>query len=184
MIKHMNFIKKNTAIPGCYEILPTLRKDARGVFIKIFHAPEFKQLGLDCEFREEFYSVSKKGVLRGLHFQTPPAAISKLVFCVEGDILDVVVDLRKKSKAYGKALTMKLSTRSANMLYIPKGCAHGFYALSKKVVMLYKTSGVYSPAHDAGILWSSVDVEWPSKSPAISPRDASFPSFTDFKSPF
>jgi len=180
----MNFIKKTTSIPGCFEIIPTIRKDPRGMFIKIFHAPEFKALGLDSDFREEYYSVSKKGVLRGLHFQKPPAAISKLVFCVEGDILDAVVDLRKRSKSYGKAFTVKLSTRKANMLYIPEGCAHGFYALSEKVVMLYKTSGVYSPENDAGVLWSSAGIKWPCKRPIISGRDSSFPAFNEFKTPF
>lgn len=180
----MNFIKKETPIPGCYEILPTIRKDSRGMFIKIFHAPEFKQLGLDVDFKEEYYSVSKKGVLRGLHFQNPPAALSKLVFCVEGDILDAVVDLRKGSGAYGKAFTIKLATRKANMLYIPKGCAHGFYALSKKVVMLYKTSAVYSPTHDSGIRWDSAGIKWPCKKPLLSPRDAAFQLFNDFKTPF
>ena len=180
----MNFTKKTTPIPGCFEILPAIRRDTRGVFIKIFHAPEFKKLGLDTDFKEEYYSVSKKGVLRGLHFQDPPAALSKLVFCVEGDILDAVVDLRKKSKTYGKAFIIKLSTRKANMLYIPEGCAHGFYALSKKVVMLYKTSAVYSPEHDTGILWNSAGIKWPGAKPLISQRDASFPSLRDFKSPF
>ena len=180
----MNFIKKITPIPGCFEILPKIHKDARGVFIKNFHAPEFRELGLDSDFREEFYSVSKRGVLRGLHFQNPPAALSKLVFCVEGDILDAVVDLRKKSATFGKAFTIKLTAGGANMLYIPKGCAHGFYALSKKVVMLYKTSGVYSPEHDTGILWSSAGIKWPTARPSISPRDASFPALADLRSKF
>lgn len=103
---------------------------------------------------------------------------------MEGDILDAVVDLRRKSGTYGKAFTLKLSTRAANMLYIPLGCAHGFYALSKKVVMLYKTSKVYSPGHDSGILWNSAGIKWPDKDPILSPRDASFQELRDFKSPF
>ena len=180
----MNFLKIPTPIHGCFELIPKIRKDSRGMFIKIFHAPDFKKLGLDSDFCEEYYSVSKKGVLRGLHFQDPPAALSKLVFCVEGDILDAVVDLRKRSKTYGKSFTINISTRKANMLYIPKGCAHGFYALSKKVVMLYKTSAVYSPEHDTGILWNSAGIKWPCKKPVISPRDAAFQSFKDLKTPF
>lgn len=180
----MNFIKNITPIPGCFEIIPAIRKDPRGMFIKIYHVPDFKELGLDADFEEEYYSVSKKGVLRGLHFQSPPAALSKLVFCVEGDILDAVVDLRGRSKTYGRAFTLKLTTRKANMLYIPKGCAHGFYALSKKVVMLYKASTVYSPEHDSGIRWDSAGIKWPCKSPVLSKRDASFQAFADFKTPF
>lgn len=180
----MNFVKKPTDIRGCFEIIPTIRRDSRGMFIKIAHEPEFRKLGLETHFAEEYYSVSRKGVLRGLHFQTPPMALTKLVFCVEGDILDAVVDLRKRSKTFGKSFTILLSTKKANMLYIPKGCAHGFYALSKKVVMLYKTSAVYSPEHDKGILWNSTGIKWPSKNPRLSPRDEAFPSFADFESPF
>lgn len=180
----MNFIKNETPIPGCYEILPTIRKDERGIFIKIFHAPEFKSLGLATDFNEAYYSVSRKGVLRGLHFQTPPAAIDKLVYCVEGEVLDAVLDLRKKSPSYRKSFTISLTARRANMLFIPKGCAHGFYAVSRRVVMLYHTSGVYSPANDAGILWNSAGIKWPSEAPLLSPRDRDFPKFSDFSSPF
>lgn len=180
----MNFVKNETPISGCYEIIPVIRRDPRGMFIKIAHAPEFKELGLETCFKEEYYSVSRKRVLRGLHFQAPPKALSKLVFCVEGNIFDAVVDLRKKSKTYGRSFTILISTKKANMLYIPKGCAHGFYALSKKVVMLYKTSEVHSPEHDKGILWNSVGIKWPSSEVILSPRDASFPEFKDFKSPF
>lgn len=174
-----------TSIPGCVELLPDIRRDARGLFIKIFHSAVFKKLGLETDFREEYYSVSKKGVLRGLHFQAPPAALSKLVFCVEGDVLDAVVDLRKSSKTYGKTFTAKLSARKANMLYIPKGCAHGFYALSKRVFMLYKTTALYSPKHDTGIRWDSAGIKWPCKDPIISARDAALPPFgKGFKTPF
>lgn len=180
----MNFIKKATAIAGCCEVLPTIRKDRRGAFVKIFHAPEFRKLGLGTEFKEAYYSVSNKGVLRGLHFQNPPAAIAKLIYCVEGEIIDAVVDLRRRSKTYGRAITVRLNAKSANMLYIPKGCAHGFYTVSKRVVMLYHTTGVYSPKQDTGLLWNSAGVNWPCKKPVLSPRDAAFPSFKDFNSPF
>ncbi|MCX5791136.1 MAG: dTDP-4-dehydrorhamnose 3,5-epimerase family protein [Elusimicrobia bacterium] len=180
----MSFIKRETPIPGCFELLPAIRRDSRGMFIKIFHAGQFREFGLATDFKEEYYSVSKKGVLRGLHFQDPPAALSKLVFCVEGDILDAVLDLRTGSGTYGRAFTIKLSTRKANMLYIPKGCAHGFFALSRRVVMLYKTSAVYSPEHDKGILWNSAGIKWPCKNPILSPRDRSFPEFRNLASPF
>lgn len=180
----MNFSKKGTPIPGCFEIIPKIRKDSRGVFIKIFHDGEFSRLGLDTDFKEAYYSVSKKGVLRGLHFQTPPADICKLVYCVEGEILDAVLDLRKKSPTFGKSFTVSLNARTANMLFIPKGCAHGFYTVSRRVVMLYHTSGVYSPANDAGLLWNSAGIKWPCRRPVLSPRDSAFPPLSDFKSPF
>jgi dTDP-4-dehydrorhamnose 3,5-epimerase len=180
----MNFIKKATPIAGCYELLPTIRKDSRGAFVKIFHAPDFKRLGLGTQFREAYYSVSEKGVLRGLHFQNPPAAISKLLYCVEGEIFDAVLDLRRRSKTYGRAFTVRLNAKKANMLYVPEGCAHGFYVLSRRAVMLYHASGVYSPGKDTGILWNSAGIKWPSQKPLISPRDAAFGRFEDFDSPF
>lgn len=180
----MNFTRKNTTIPGCYEIQPVIRKDSRGLFVKVLHEPEFKKLGLETKFKEEYYSVSKKGVLRGLHFQEPPYALDKLVFCVEGEVFDAVLDLRKRSKTYGKAFTVKLTATKANMLYIPKGCAHGFYTLSKRAVMFYKTSAVYSPEHDKGVMWNSAGIKWPCRRPLISQRDASFPEMDTFESPF
>lgn len=180
----MNFTRKNTKIAGCYELQPIVRKDARGRFVKVLHAPEFKKLGLETRFTEEYYSVSKKGVLRGLHFQEPPAALTKLVFCVEGEVFDAVLDLRRKSGTCGKVFTVKLNSEKANMLYIPKGCAHGFYTLSKRAVMFYKTSAVYSPEHDKGVLWNSAGVRWPAGRRTISARDATFPGLDEFNSRF
>ena len=180
----MNFIKKNTPIPGCFELVPVIRRDSRGVFVKIFHEPEFRKLKLKTEFREAYYSVSKKGVLRGLHFQAPPDEISKLVYIVEGEILDAVLDLRRRSKTYGRSFTVRLDAKKANMLYIPEGCAHGFCTISRRAVMLYHTSGVYSPKNDGGILWNSAGIKWPRKNPVLSPRDKGFRPFKDFKSPF
>lgn len=180
----MNFTRKNTTIAGCYELQPVVRRDARGSFVKVLHAPEFKKLGLETRFTEEYYSVSKKGVLRGLHFQEPPFALHKLVFCVEGEVFDAVLDLRRKSRTYGKTFTLKLSAGKANMLYIPKGCAHGFYTLSKRAVMFYKTSAVYSPAHDKGVLWSSAGIKWPAGPRLLSPRDKGFAGLESFVSPF
>lgn len=179
----MNFIKIATAIPGCYELLPTVRKDRRGAFVKIFHAPEFRKLGLGTEFNESYYSVSKKGVLRGLHFQAPPHAHAKLVCCPEGEVLDAVLDLRRGSKTFGRHITLKLSASKGNLLYIPEGCAHGFYA-QKSSLMLYFTSTVHAPAHDKGLRWDSAGIKWPCKRPILSPRDAAFPAFADFSSPF
>lgn len=180
----MSFIKNHTPIPGCFELLPKVHKDKRGTFVKTFHEPAFKKLGLHAAFPEEFYSVSGKGVLRGLHFQAPPEDQVKLVCCLEGEVLDAVLDLRKKSGTYGKAFTLKLNAKKGNMLYIPRGCAHGFYSLSAKSLMLYKTSTVHSVEKDAGILWNSAGIKWPCKKPLISPRDAAFPALKDFKSPF
>ncbi len=180
----MNFVKKPTSIPGCFEILTNVHRDVRGLFVKVMHEPEFKRLGLATGFKEEYYAVSRKNVLRGMHFQSPPADLNKLVFCVEGEILDAVLDLRRRSKTYGKTFTVKLSAKKANMLYIPKGCAHGFYTLSSKAVTLYKTSAIYSPEHDTGVLWNSAGIKWPGNRPVVSERDRAFSRFDEFASPF
>ncbi len=178
----MNFVKKPTPIPGCFELQPAVRKDARGAFVKVFHSPEFRKLGLETDFREEYYSVSKKGVLRGLHFQEPPADHEKVVCCPVGEVLDAVLDLRASS-GYGRSFTLELSAEKGNMLYIPRGCAHGFFALSRSV-MLYRTGTVHSPEHDAGVLWSSAGIKWPSRKPLISDRDAAFAPLAGFRTPF
>ena len=175
---------KNTKIPGCFEFVPKIFKDERGVFVKTFHENTFKERGLETYFTEEYYSFSHKGVLRGLHFQLPPADHVKLVYCPYGRVLDAVVDLRVGSPTYGNFETFELSAEKANIIYIPKGLAHGFYVLSEGAIMVYKTSTVYSPKHDAGILWNSVSIPWPDKKPIISQRDSKFVPFIEFKSPF
>jgi len=175
---------KHSKIPGCFEIIPEVFNDGRGTFIKTFHNGVFKENRLEINFAEEYYSLSCKGVLRGLHFQLPPMDHVKLVYCVSGMVLDAVVDLRVGFRTYGEFETFELSAEKANMIYIPKGLAHGFYVLSESAIMMYKVSTVYSPEHDTGILWSSVGIPWPDKMPIISKRDSEFKSFTDFKSPF
>lgn len=171
---------KSTAIPGCFEIIPNVFSDDRGTFVKVFHQDMFEQHGLEIDWREEYYSTSRQGVLRGLHFQTPPHDHAKLVYCTSGQVLDVVLDLRKGSPAYGTHLLFQLSAANMNMIYIPKGCAHGFYTLSGQATMMYKVSTVYAPVHDAGLLWNSIDIPWPSDNPIMSDRDKGFPSFVDF----
>jgi len=175
---------QETAIPGCYEITPRIISDDRGVFVKTFHEEEFRQHGLNTEWKEEYYSVSHRGVLRGLHFQLPPHDHEKMVFCTVGVVLDVVVDLRRGSSSYGQYVLLELSAEKGNMLYIPRGLAHGFYVVSETATMMYKVSSVYSPEHDAGILWNSAEILWPDKSPSISQRDSRLPDFARFISPF
>lgn len=158
--------------------------DARGSFVKVFHADAFRELGLATEFTEEYYSHSHKGVIRGMHFQTPPADHAKMVYCVRGEVFDVVLDLRVGSPTYGQAATFVLSAEAGNYVYIPKGLAHGFCALSDTATLVYKVTTVYAPQSDAGVLWSSVDVDWPVETPILSERDARFPRFDQFESPF
>ncbi|WP_287962492.1 dTDP-4-dehydrorhamnose 3,5-epimerase [Alcanivorax sp.] len=175
---------KETPIPGCYELLPKTHLDERGSFVKIFHEPTFKELGLCAHFAEEYYSVSKRHVLRGMHFQVPPRDHVKLVCCVMGSVMDVVVDLRKGSPTYRHHFAIELSAEKANMLYIPKGLAHGFCVMSDQVIMLYKVSSVYAPEHDCGIRWDTIGFRWPVENPVISERDHSFPGLDAFHSPF
>lgn len=171
-------------IYGCYEIRPHVHKDERGSFIKTFHVPTFESFGLCTEFVEEYYSVSAKNVVRGMHFQLPPHDHEKLIYCTTGVVLDVVVDLRKGSPTYGQYESFKLTENIANMIYIPKGMAHGFCVLSDQSTMHYKVSTIYSPQYDSGIRWDSVGVDWPASNPIISPRDQGFLLLEDFNSPF
>ncbi len=175
---------KPTKLPGCFELWPQIREDQRGRFVKTFHRDVFDQHGLETHFAEEYYSVSRKSVLRGLHFQVPPMEHVKMVYCVRGVVFDAVVDLRIGSPTYGQHAAFRLSADNGNIIYIPPGLAHGFYVLDDLAVMLYKVSSVHAPDHDTGILWNSLDIPWPDPSPNISERDQQFPSLADFTSPF
>jgi dTDP-4-dehydrorhamnose 3,5-epimerase len=174
----------DTPISGCYQIQLRVFDDIRGRFVKVFHAQAFDELGLETNFAEEYYSHSHKGVVRGMHFQTPPADHVKLVYCVQGDVFDVVLDLRLGSPSYGRTSIFRLSADQGNCIYIPRGLAHGFCATSESATLIYKVSSVHSPEHDAGVLWNSIDVDWPFDSPVISERDAGFEKLANFKSPF
>ena len=115
-----------TNIHGCYEITPSVFKDERGSFVKTFHQDIFSSHKLETKFAEEYYSVSDRNVLRGLHFQLPPQEHTKIAYCVQGQVIDAVVDLRVGSSTYGKFETFDLSAQKANLIYIPPGLAHGF----------------------------------------------------------
>jgi dTDP-4-dehydrorhamnose 3,5-epimerase len=175
---------KESTISGCYELLPKVFLDERGTFVKTFHEDIFRDCGLETNFAEEYYSVSYKNVIRGLHFQLPPKEHTKIVYCVQGSVQDVVVDLRIQSPTYGKFEIFSLSAEKANMVYIPIGLAHGFEVLSETAIMMYKVSSVYSPEHDTGILWNSVNIPWQTRNPIISQRDQSFIEFPNFRSLF
>jgi dTDP-4-dehydrorhamnose 3,5-epimerase len=173
-----------TQISGCYKITPVIFKDDRGSFVKTLNQDIFEKFKLITNFAEEYYSVSKYNVLRGLHFQLPPQNHTKMVYCTQGEVIDVVLDLRRGSPTYGKFELFDLSAKNAYIIYMPSGMAHGFYVTSKIATMVYKVSTVYSPKEDAGILWDSVNISWPSKYPILSDRDKSFIPFSEFDSPF
>ncbi len=178
------FTKRELEIPGCFEIQPKVIGDDRGRFIKTFHASTFTDLDLETRFEEEFYSVSKPGVLRGMHVQLPPMDHVKLVYCAVGSVLDVVVDLRRGSPQFGKHARVPLSAEKGNMLYIPRGLAHGFACVDNEAVMMYKVSTGHSPAHDSGIRWDSAGIDWPRADWILSVRDKGLPELSAFDSPF
>ncbi|TWI60648.1 dTDP-4-dehydrorhamnose 3,5-epimerase [Pseudoduganella lurida] len=173
-----------TALAGCHLIVPDIRRDERGYFVKTFHAEIFREHGLATDFREEYYSASHRGVLRGLHFQTPPHEHAKLVYCVRGAVFDAAVDLRQGSPTQGQHLTQELSEDNGCMLYLAPGVAHGFCALTDDALMVYKVTTVYAPDSDSGILWNSAGIDWPVTAPQLSARDQQFATLAQFASPF
>ena len=172
-----------TELDGVLILKPNVFEDARGSFVKTYHEELFASCGIRFAPKEEFFSVSRKNVVRGMHFQLPPTAHDKLVYCPAGRVLDVVLDLRSDGKR-GRFISRELSASNREMLFIPRGCAHGFVALEDDSMMVYQTSTVHSPAHDAGVVWNSFGFEWPVKNPILSERDQKFPALRDFKSPF
>ena len=174
----------SSKLSGCYEIFPELFHDERGQFVKTFHSHIFEKHNLCTDFKEEYYSISGKNVLRGLHFQLPPEDHVKLVYCTSGMAMDVVVDLRVDSITYGQHEIFELSSVKGNSVYIPSGMAHGFYALHDNTVMIYKTSTVYAPTKDTGLRWNSVGIDWPKADYIISERDRTLVTLDDFQSPF
>ncbi len=171
-------------LPGAFILQPRCFEDNRGNFVKTYHRGLFKDMGIDFAPTEEFFSTSHKDVLRGMHFQLPPHDHNKLVYCIRGAVLDVVVDLRRGSPTYGKTASIELGETNRFLFYIPKGFAHGFLGLHDNSIMVYKTDHFYAPASDTGILWDSFAFDWPVTAPVISPRDLAFPALRDFNSPW
>jgi dTDP-4-dehydrorhamnose 3,5-epimerase len=173
-----------SAISSCFELQYHVAADHRGDFVKSFNKTLFRNLGFETEFTESFYSVSVSRVLRGMHFQRPPADHAKLLYCVSGSILDVAVDLRRGSPTYGGYAAFELSAEAHTAAYLPRGMAHGFYVTQGPAQVVYHVSSEYSPSHDAGIRWDSFGFDWPDKEPIISKRDSEFQSLNKFDSPF
>jgi dTDP-4-dehydrorhamnose 3,5-epimerase len=173
-----------TQINGCFELQPKIFDDLRGSFVKIFNEIEFDKLGLETIFKEQYYSISKKNVIRGMHFQLPPFDHVKLVSCLQGAVFDVVIDLRLGSPTYGQSQTFELTADKANSIYIPKGMAHGFCTLSDEAILMYNVSTEYEPEYDSGILWKSIDLSWPTQNAILSVRDNALVPFDKFISPF
>lgn len=171
-------------LSGAFLLKPKIFEDARGDFVKTFHEGVFRELGIDFKPVEEFFSTSRKNVLRGMHFQLPPHDHAKLVYCVSGSVRDVLLDLRRGSPTYGRAISAELSRENHLQFFIPPGVAHGFLTLENDSIMVYKTSAVHAPSHDAGVRWNSFGFHWQVDSPLLSSRDQALPAFEDYPTPF
>ena len=163
--------------------------DDRGAFLKLLHVPTLKQLGLESDVAESYVSSSRRGVIRGLHFQAPPSDHVKMVCCLSGRARDALLDLRRHSPTYGKALTIDLDGDDACIVYIARGVAHGFAAWEDDTDMLYMVSSAHDPERDLGAHWDSAGIEWwpldwKPEAPVVSPRDAALPAWPEIDIPF
>jgi dTDP-4-dehydrorhamnose 3,5-epimerase len=164
-----------TTLPGVCELRPKILRDARGFFLEAYHRQKLADLGITDSFVQDNHSHSAKGTLRGLHYQLRrPQA--KLCRVVEGEALDVAVDIRLGSPHFGKWTSVLLSAKEHNQIYIPGGFAHGFLALTDPVQFLYKCSDFYDPADEYGIAWNDPDlhISWGVENPLVSEKDARY----------
>ncbi len=180
----MEIIK--TPLEGLLIIKPDVFEDERGYFFESFNHGKFFQAGLELHFVQDNESKSKKGVLRGLHFQAPPYAQGKLVRVMQGSVLDVAVDIRKKSATYGKWESIVLTGANKLMYWIPAGFAHGFATLEDDTLFFYKCTNTYNKNSEGSILWcdEELNIKWGIADPVISEKDKVSPKFRDFVSPF
>jgi dTDP-4-dehydrorhamnose 3,5-epimerase len=174
----------NISLAGAKLITLPAFTDDRGLFVKTFHDTTLQQAGIDFWLKESYFSISRKDVIRGMHFQLPPHGHSKIVFCPKGAILDVIIDLRKDSPTYGRYHAEELSEDNHRAYFIPEGFAHGFKALTGGAMTYYLVSSEHAKESDAGIRWDSFGFDWQCAAPVISDRDRSFGSLDDFQSPF
>jgi dTDP-4-dehydrorhamnose 3,5-epimerase len=171
-----------TGLEGAYVIEPAVFRDNRGFFMETYNRRAFEEHGITPDFVQDNYSFSQpKGVIRGLHFQYPPHAQSKLVMVMSGSVHDVIVDLRKGSSTYGRWISVVLSSSPFTMLFVPKGFAHGFCTLEENVHVIYKVDALYHPASDGGIRWNDPDlaIPWPVSEPVLSGKDGQLPFLRD-----
>lgn len=154
---------------------PKVFHDERGFFFEFYKYSDFSQAGINFNFVQDNHSKSKKGVLRGLHYQLHPKAQGKLIKCIKGRILDVAVDIRKGSPTFGKWVSVELSEENKLMLWIPPGFAHGFLAL-EDCEIIYKCTAEYDPSLERGIIWNDpeISIDWKIENPILSPRDKVF----------
>lgn len=177
----------NEPLAGLKVIKPDVFGDHRGFFMEMWSKSHFANIGLDLELFQDNLSFSQKGILRGLHFQAPPHAQGKLVTVMEGQVLDVVVDIRKSSPTYGQHFAIELSRENHLMFYIPPGFAHGFLVQSETALFHYKVShSGYNKESEGGLQWNdpALAINWGIESPTLSEKDKVYTAFDSFESPF
>ncbi len=180
-----NFTFNKLDIEGLYVIEPKVFGDTRGYFMETYEKRDFQQAGINASFVQSNQSKSRKGVLRGLHFQKKHPQ-GKLVQVVKGEVFDVAVDLRAASPTYGKWHGVRLSEENKKMFYVPEGFAHGYLTLSDEAVFLYQCTDYYYPEDEGGIIWddSQIGIKWPLEegiSPIISDKDKEHPTLSESK---
>lgn len=181
----MEFIK--TTLKDAYVIKPQVFGDHRGFFLESYSKKKFEEVGIKADFVQDNHSRSeKKGTLRGMHFQTPPYTQAKLLRVVKGKILDVIIDLRKNSETFGKWESFELTAENFEMLFVPRGFAHGFMTLEGNTEVLYKADNFYEPSSEGGIAWNDPDlkINWPIENPILSERDTKWPNLKNSTNPF
>jgi dTDP-4-dehydrorhamnose 3,5-epimerase len=182
----MPFIK--TELPDLLVFEPVVHSDARGYFFESYNQSVFQEQGIDNKWVQDNQSSSQYGVIRGLHFQAPPHAQTKLVRVLQGCILDVAIDIRKGSPTFGKSFTVELSAENKKQLLVPKGFAHGFAVLSEQAEVLYKCDALYNKPSEQGILYTDPDlaINWmiPADRAIVSDKDKVLPRLKELDSPF
>lgn len=171
-----------TGLEGCYVIEPRVFEDERGYFVETYNEKNYKENGIDAVFVQDNQSFTKQaGIIRGMHLQLEPMAQTKLVRCTQGAVYDVAVDLRKDSPTYLKWFGIELSAENHKQLFIPRGFAHGFQALTDNVIFQYKVDNYYSKAHEIGFSFSDPDVniDWPLKVTIQSEKDMNAPKIKE-----
>ncbi|WP_044174013.1 dTDP-4-dehydrorhamnose 3,5-epimerase [Flectobacillus major] len=173
---------KTTALEGLIECFPTIFEDERGFFFESYNQKSFEANGIKGNFVQDNHSWSKAGVVRGLHFQYDPFAQGKLVRCITGKAMDVVVDIRRNSPTFGQHVKVLLDSKVGNMLFVPAGFAHGFVAL-EETVFVYKCTEFWHKASESGIIYNDPDlgIDWGIENPIVSSKDLLLPTFKELK---
>jgi dTDP-4-dehydrorhamnose 3,5-epimerase len=173
---------KETSLPGVLILEPKVFTDDRGYFFETWNSTRYEQAGIPGSFVQDNISFSKKGILRGLHFQYPQSQ-GKLIQVLSGEVVDVVVDIRVGSPSYGQWLSEALSESNHRQMYVPPGLAHGYCVTSETALFSYKCTDFYNPSTEHGIIWNDPDIgiEWPVAQPVLSPKDAVYPRLKDLR---